>query len=50
MKRKFKIRNRESYLARDPILNELVAIVEEGQDRKPVAVAKQSFDYFYFSI
>ncbi|EOB3407620.1 hypothetical protein ACIJDF_002711 [Enterococcus hirae] len=48
MKREFKIRNRESYLARDPRLNELVAIVEEGQDRKPVAVAKQAFDYFYY--
>ncbi|HGF8211431.1 TPA: hypothetical protein QFD67_002200 [Enterococcus faecium] len=48
MKRELEIRNRESYLAKDPKLNELVTIVEGGKDRKTVAVAKQAFDYFYY--
>lgn len=48
MRRNFEIRKRESYIAKDPQLNELKVIVEGTQERKPLAVAKQAFEYFHY--
>ncbi|PEH49514.1 hypothetical protein [Enterococcus faecium] len=48
MNKKFEIRKRGSYEAKDPELNHLASIVDGNLERKKVAVTKNGFDYFQY--